>query len=116
MSTKKTNQRRKRVARIKRGDTVIVISGKEKGSTGKVLLVDWKNERVLVEGVNMVTKHVKPNPQNQDGGRVQQEAPLHYSNIQLYNASLERGVRFRTVKTDSGEKQRICVKTSEVLG
>jgi large subunit ribosomal protein L24 len=77
--------------------------------------VDWKKERVLIEGVNMVTKHVKHNPPAQEGGLIQIEAPIHYSNIQLYNASLGRGVRFRTVRNESGEKQRLCVKTSEVL-
>lgn len=113
---KKKTPRKRRVPIIKRGDTVIVISGKEKGNTGKVLSVNWKQERVVVEGLNMVTKHVKPNPRNRQGGLVRQEAPIHYSNIQLYNPTLGRGVRVRLRRTEEGVRQRICVKTSEVLG
>ncbi len=113
---KKKTPRKRRIPIIKRGDTVIVISGKEKGNTGKVLSINWKQERVVVEGLNMVTKHVKPNPQNQQGGITRLEAPIHYSNIQLYNPTLGRGVRVRLQRTEEGVRQRVCVKTSEVLG
>lgn len=100
---------------IRVGDTVEVISGKDKGATGKVLSVDWQNERLLVEGINMVSRHVKPNQQNQQGGIFTVEAPIHYSNVLLYNSSLNRGVRIQVKRVDSGVKQRICVKTSNVI-
>ena len=90
--------------------------GKEKGNTGKVLSVDWKNERILIEGLNMVVRHTKPNQRNQQGGIMKMEAPIHYSNVMLYNSELKRGVRFRNEKNESGVSNRICVKTSEVLG
>jgi len=69
----KTNQRKKRRPTIRREDTVMVISGKEKGRTGRVITVDWKRERLLIEGVNMVTRHTKPNAANQQGGLVKME-------------------------------------------
>ncbi|MBS1255063.1 MAG: 50S ribosomal protein L24 [Deltaproteobacteria bacterium] len=112
----KTEQRKKRRPTIRRDDTVIVISGKEKGRTGRVVNVDWKNERVLIEGVNTVTRHTKPNPANQQGGLIQVESPVHYSNVQLYNPTLKRGVRVKIQTSDAGVKNRICAKSGEVLG
>ena len=69
--------------KIKKGDTVKVIAGKDKDKEGKVIAVDTKNHRVLVEGVNMVTKHAKPSAANQNGGIVTKESPLHISNVML---------------------------------
>ena len=112
----KVNQRKRTQSRIRKGDSVIVISGKEKGNTGKVLSVDWKNERILIEGLNMVVRHTKPNQRNQQGGIMKKEASIHYSNVMLYNSELKRGVRFRNEKNESGVSNRVCVKTSEVLG
>jgi large subunit ribosomal protein L24 len=68
-------------SRIKKGDTVVVIAGKDKGQTGKVLSVDVKNHKALVEGINMATKHAKPSAANQQGGILHQEAPIDLSNI-----------------------------------
>jgi len=67
--------------KIKKNDVVQVISGDDKGKTGRVLLVDPKKMNVLIEGVNMHIKHEKPNQRNQDGGRVSKEFPIHYSNV-----------------------------------
>lgn len=112
----KAKQRKKRRATIRREDTVMVISGKDKGRTGRVITVDWRRERLLIEGVNMVTRHTKPNAANQKGGLIKIEAPVHYSNVQLYNPTLERGVRVKIQKSDAGVKNRVCVKSGEVLG
>ncbi len=112
----KAKQRKKRRATIRREDTVMVISGKDKGSTGRVITVDWRRERLLIEGVNMVTRHTKPNAANQKGGLIKIEAPVHYSNVQLYNPTLERGVRVKIQTSDAGVKNRVCVKSGEVLG
>ena len=112
----KANQRKKRRPTIHREDTVIVISGKDKGSTGRVITVDWKRERLLIEGVNMVTRHTKPNAKNQQGGLIQIESPVHYSNVQLYNPTLARGVRVKIQTSNAGVKNRVCVKSGEVLG
>jgi len=112
----KAIQPKKRRATIRREDTVLVISGKDKGRTGRVITVDWKRERLLIEGVNMVTRHTKPNAANQKGGLIKIEAPVHYSNVQLYNPTLERGVRVKIQTSDAGVKNRVCVKSGEVLG
>ena len=112
----KAKQPKKRMATIRREDTVMVISGKDKGRTGRVITVDWKRERLLIEGVNMVTRHTKPNEANQKGGLIKIEAPVHYSNVQLYNPTLERGVRVKIQTSDAGVKNRVCVKSGEVLG
>ena len=69
--------------KIKKGDTVKVIAGKDKDKTGKVVSVDVKNNRVVVEGVNMITKHEKPSMSNQQGGIVNKEAPIDASNVML---------------------------------
>jgi len=112
----KAKHRKKRRATIRREDTVMVISGKDKGRTGRVITVDWRRERLLIEGVNMVTRHTKPNAANQKGGLIKIEAPVHYSNVQLYNPTLERGVRVKIQTSDAGVKNRVCVKSGEVLG
>ncbi len=112
----KTNQRKKRRPTIRREDTVMVISGKEKGRTGRVITVDWKRERLLVEGLNMVTRHTKPNAANQQGGLVKAESPIHYSNVQLFNPTLNRGVRVKIQTSEAGVKNRVCVKSGEVIG
>ena len=112
----KANQRKKRRPTIHREDTVIVISGKDKGRTGRVITVDWKRERLLIEGVNMVTRHTKPNATNQQGGLIQIESPVHYSNVQLYNSTLARGVRTKIQTSNSGVKNRVCVKSGDVIG
>ena len=112
----KDKQRKKRRPAIRRDDTVIVISGKDKGRTGRVVSVDWKRERILVEGVNIVTRHTKPNQANQQGGLIKMESSVHYSNVQLYNPTLKRGVRIKTQKSDAGLKNRVCTKSGEILG
>ena len=72
--------------RIKKNDTVRVISGDDKGKSGRVLLVDPKKMTVLVEGVNIHTKHERPSQRNQKGGRVDREFPIHYSNVMLVDS------------------------------
>ncbi|MDP8322425.1 MAG: 50S ribosomal protein L24 [Candidatus Stygibacter australis] len=74
--------------RIKKGDTVIVISGADKGKKGKVLKAFPKTQRVIVEKVNFIKKHMRPTQQNPQGGIVQMEAPVHVSNVQLFNEKL----------------------------
>lgn len=98
--------------KIKKGDTVKVITGKDKDREGKVLSVDMKNHKVLVEGVNMVTKHTKPSAQNQQGGIVSKEAPIDISNV-MYSAK-GQAVRVGFAVKD-GKKVRINKKTGEVI-
>lgn len=100
---------------IKKDDTVIVIAGKDKGKKGKVLSVNTKTDRVLVENVNMVTKHQKPSMKAQQGGRITMESPIHVSNVMLYDAKAKAGTRVKTQVLDSGKKVRISVKTGEEI-
>ena len=96
---------------IKTGDKVVIISGKDKGKEGKVIAVNHKKGTVLVEGVNMVTKHTKPSAQNQAGGIVTQEAPIDASNVMyVYKGKATRigfaekdGKKVRVAKQCNGE-------------
>ena len=98
--------------KIKKGDTVKVIAGKDKDKEGKVIAVDTKNHRVLVEGVNMVTKHTKPSAANQQGGIVETEAYIAVSNV-MY---LHKGQPTRIgVKMDGDKKVRFAKKTGDVI-
>lgn len=98
--------------KIKKGDTVKVIAGKNKDKEGKVVSVDPKNGKVVVEGVNMVTKHMKPSPANQNGGRVEMEAPIDASNVMLVVNGKTTRVGF---KFEDGKKVRYAKSTGEVI-
>ena len=83
--------------KIHRGDDVAIIAGKDKGKTGRVLQMVPEKNRVIVEGVNMVTKHYKPRPGIRQGGRVQQESSIHISNVKLIQSNYtEPGTQFRS--------------------
>ena len=98
---------------IKKGDVVFVNAGNDKGKTGKVLEVLRDKDRVIVEGVNMVSKHTKPNPQNPQGGIVKQEAGIHISNVQLMDSSAKPvKVGYKTV---DGKKVRYAKKSGEEI-
>ena len=96
---------------IKKGDTVYVNAGNDKGKTGKVLEVIREKDRVIVEGVNMVSKHTKPNPKNPQGGIVKQEAGIHISNVQLVDAN-GKATKVAHKEVD-GKKVRIAKTTGE---
>ena len=98
--------------KIKKGDTVRVIAGKDKGKEGKVSSVDLKKNTVTLEGVNMHTKHTKPSAQNQNGGIVTQEGPINASNVMLVVKGQTTRVGF---KVEYGKKVRIAKKTGEVI-
>ena len=98
--------------RIKKGDTVKVIAGTDKGSEGKVIAVNHKKNTVLVEGVNMITKHTKPSPANQQGGIINKEAPIDLSNLMVMYKGKATRVGF---KVEDGKKVRIAKSTGEVI-
>lgn len=97
---------------LKRGDVVQVIAGKDKGTTGKILSIDRYRERVVVEGVNMVTKHVKPKQAGQEGKIDRFEASIHYSNVLLYCKKSGRGERIKIQINDDKSKTRIFAKSN----
>ena len=98
--------------KIKKGDTVKVIAGKDKDKEGKVIAVDTKNHRVLVEGVNMVTKHTKPSAANQQGGIVEPEAYIAVSNVMYLHKGQPTRIGF---KMDGDKKVRFAKKTGDVI-
>ena len=98
--------------KIKRGDTVKVIAGKDKDKEGKVLAVNKKDGKVLVEGVNMLTKHTKPSAANQNGGIVHQEGYIDASNVMYVHKGQATRVGF---KMDGDKKVRIAKSTGEVI-
>ena len=98
--------------KIKKGDTVKVIAGADKGTEGKVIAVNHKNNTVLVEGVNMITKHTKPSAQNQQGGIVHQEAPIDISNVMLFVDGKATRVGF---EVKDGKKVRVAKATGKVI-
>jgi len=98
--------------KIRKGDNVIVIAGKDKDKEGKVLAVDTKNGKVTVEGINMITKHTKPSQANPQGGIVEKEAPIDASNV-MYAVN-GKGVRIGFEVKD-GKKVRINKKSGEVI-
>ena len=98
---------------IKKGDTVYVNAGNDKGKTGKVLEVVREKDRVIVEGVNMVSKHTKPNPKAPQGGIVKQAAPIHISNVNLMDAN-GKATRVAHKEVD-GKKVRIAKTTGEEI-
>lgn len=98
---------------LKVGDKVIVIAGKEKGKEGKIISI--KNDRVVVEGVNLVKKHVKPNGQDQTGGIVEKEAALHISNVMIIDPKTKTRTRIAHEIDKDGKKVRISSKSKSKL-
>ncbi len=99
--------------KIKVGDTVKVIAGKDKDKTGKVIAINKDAMTAVVEGVNLVSKHTKPSMANQQGGIIEQEAPISISNIMyVHNGQATR----LGIKIEDGKKVRIAKKTGEIIG
>lgn len=98
--------------KIKKGDTVKVIAGKDNNKEGKVLVVDAKNGKVIVENVNMITKHSKPTQGNPNGGIVQKEAPIDISNVMYIHKGKATRVGFQV---ENGKKVRVAKATGEVI-
>ena len=99
-------------SKIRKGDLLRVITGKDKDKEGKVLSVNAKNHTVLVEGINMVSKHTKPNAQNQTGGIVSQESSIDISNVMLVVDGKATRVGF---KVEDGKKVRVAKATGKVI-
>ena len=100
---------------IKKNDTVIVLSGNDKGKTGKVLKVLVEENRAIVEGVNVVSKSTKPSAKNPQGGIVKQEAPIQISNLSLIDPKSGKATRITIKKNEDGTKVRIDKKSGEEI-
>jgi len=112
MIMKNTKQRK---IHIKRGDTVKVIAGNSRGRSGKVLSVDPRKYRAVVEGVNVLAKHTKPSANNPSGGIEKIEGSIHISNLMLMDPSTGEPTRIGRKKNDSGKLQRYSKKTGDFI-
>ena len=111
MMEKKANNKLK----IKKGDSVIVISGNYKGKSGRVLEIIRKDNKAIVEGINIVSKHTKPTTDTPQGGITKKEAPIHLSNLMLLDPKSGKPTRVG-YKTVDGKKVRFAKKSNEVIG
>ena len=100
---------------LKIGDNVRVITGKDKGKEGKIIKTLKNEDRVIVEGINMITKHVKPSAANENGGIVKKEAPIHVSNVMIIDPKTKKPSRIAHEIDEKGQKHRISVKSKERL-
>lgn len=107
---------------VKKGDTVVVISGKDRGKKGKIMVAQPDDERVIVQGAAMVTRHIKPRKQGQPGGRIEKEGPIHASNVMLVCPKCDKPTRIAHKLKEveiSGEKKqksvRVCKKCGKVI-
>ena len=103
-------------AKIRKGDRVQVLAGRDKGQRGEVLSVFPKEERALVRGVNMVKRHQKPRGLNAPGGIVEKEAPIHLSNLALIDPASDKPTRVGFKTLEDGKKVRVSKRSGEVIG
>jgi large subunit ribosomal protein L24 len=100
---------------IKKGDTVMVITGESKGQKGRVLEVNREKERALVEGVNLISKHTKPNAKSPQGGIIKKEAPIHISNLMLVDPTSGKATRIGRKLNDKNKLVRYSKKSGEEI-
>lgn len=101
--------------KLKKGDLVMVIAGRERGKTGKVLSLRLADGRVIVEKLNMIKRHTKPSQKNRQGGILEREAPLALSNVMLYCGNCQKPVRVGIKVLDDGRRVRACRKCNEIV-
>ena len=102
--------------RIRKGDEIVVLAGRNRGQRGSVLSVDASRDRGVVEGINVAKRHTKPNPQKgTSGGIIEKEMPMHISNVALFNPVTGMGDRIGTKSLEDGRKVRIFKSTGEVV-
>jgi large subunit ribosomal protein L24 len=103
------------MTRLREGDTVVVLAGADRGKSGRLLSVDRRKDRVLVEGVNMKWKHVRKSQDNPQGGRVQREYPLHVSNVAYWDTDAGKGVRLGA-RREGGKAVRVSRSSGKPVG
>ena len=110
-----TTMSKSSICHLKKDDKVKVVTGKDNGKIGKVLRVLKKKERVLVENINIIKRHTRPSAQNRQGGIVESEAPIHWSNVMLMCNKCITPVRIKMKRLDDGKKVRMCGNCNEVI-
>ena len=114
MGLYKSVDKSRSIAHVKTNDEVIVVSGDDKGKRGKIIAVSPKEGKIIVDGINMVSKHVKPRRQGQPGGIIKTAGPIYACKVQLYCSKCGKGVRVQN-KKEGKKSARICVKCGEEL-
>jgi large subunit ribosomal protein L24 len=105
----------KEKSHLKKDDKVKIIAGKDKGKIGKVLKVSRDKDRVLVENINIIKRHSRPTPTNKQGGIIESEAPIHWSNVMLMCNKCVSPVRIKMQRLDNGKNVRVCRKCNEII-
>jgi large subunit ribosomal protein L24 len=100
---------------IKKDDKVKVIVGKDSGKIGKVLSINRKDSRIVVENVNFIKKHARPSAKHRQGGIIESEAPIHWSNVMLMCNKCVTPVRIKMQRLEDGKKMRVCMKCNETI-
>ncbi|WP_256762347.1 50S ribosomal protein L24 [Cohnella sp. WQ 127256] len=100
---------------VKKDDNIIVISGKDKGKKGRIIAAYPRENRVLIEGVNMVKRHTRPNPTNQQGGIIEREAPIHVSNVMHIDPKSGKPTRVGHKTLENGKKVRVAKRSGEMI-
>lgn len=100
---------------VRKGDTVVVIAGKDRGKSGKVLSVFQRARKVTIEKINIIKRHTKPNQQNRQGGILEREAPIHLSNVMIYCATCQKPVRVGSKTMADGSRVRVCRKCQQLI-
>ncbi len=100
---------------VRKGDTVVVIAGKDRGKSGKVLAVLRRERKVTIEKINIIKRHTKPNQQNKQGGILEREAPIQISNVMIYCATCQKPVRVGSQTRPDGSRIRVCKKCRQLI-
>lgn len=109
------NEQAVQKVKIKKGDTVMVMTGRDRGKSGKVLSLQRDRGTVIIEKLNMIKRHTKPSAKNRQGGILEREAPLALSNVMLYCANCQKPVRVGVKALEDGRRVRLCKKCQEVI-
>ncbi len=112
---KDLKKKKTKKVRLKKGDVVIVISGNDRGKKGKILSIDKKHGRIVVEGVRMIKKHMRPRKQGEQGGIIEKEAALHLSNIKLVCPKCGEATRVQKTKLENKKSVRVCNRCGEYI-
>ncbi|MCX7846156.1 MAG: 50S ribosomal protein L24 [Dictyoglomaceae bacterium] len=100
---------------LKKGDLVLIISGKDKGKRGKVLSILPKEDKVVIEGINIVKKHTRPTPKNRQGGIIEKPAPIYRCKVMLICPRCNQPARINYSFLETGQKVRVCKKCNEII-
>lgn len=100
---------------VRKGDTVVVIAGRDRGKSGKVLSVFQRERKVTIEKINIIKRHTKPNQQNRQGGILEREAPIHLSNVMIYCATCRKPVRVGSKTMADGTRFRACKRCQQPI-